>query len=669
MITSGICRDAGVWLGYHQAHLRSKHQTPIEPHDCAVWFGRGASVLDLPVGDVDLEKANRLFRNFHPITGAPLRSKSSEVALFECTYSAPKSFSLLTVFDERLPTILMRAAMSGLAVLERHVATRERKGTLHRTNAVTPTNNISALCVPNFTNRAGEPQAHVHAGIANLTLDELDVEWTAIEISWLFQYESRLLLDATCHNELAWHLRALGYPIVRTDRSFEIDGIAEETLAKISTRRNEVLETAANLREERALLESLEVRTDHQQSRLRRLQRLDNRDIRDLAARESRSAKTEPSFEKVVHDLRRRLTIKERDTIARVVDQARNRRTEPVHPTFAVGTAAARILSREFVMTCASLTAQVLTENPGLIRSAPDGLPWSAGDFINLRDGFVADRLAWDRISMAIDTLIARRGASPALHPTASGATPPQAGWISKILSATSQWMLYEGSFPLKGVIEALKDAGISAGSALHGATERHIVVLGSVELLPTLMSDAFVLSRILIVRNALRSGPVEELLCRKLVENGVATTISVAQPQARFSTSSESTFLDEASGTLLNTRGRRGRFTQFLAGGDDEVAAFTKKVRALIHKDAATPSIVIGDTVRAIGNNRLGAQRTYRSRLYAICGMRDDGSLLATNGLIFPFFVPTHRVWFCCERFCPDCSERRHRRRQPHSQ
>jgi conjugative relaxase-like TrwC/TraI family protein len=214
-------------------------------------MGRGAELLGLDgrVKDTDFEA---LRQGLDPRTGEFLRqrqgadrigadgtTRSQARHLYDFTFSAPKSVSVMAVVggDERLLLAHTAAVAVALTELEDHAAARVRQA---GANGDRITSNVAVAVYEHDTSRELDPQLHTHAVAANLTFDGVEARWKALQASGI--YERRAYLTEVYRNALAAEVLRLGYEIESRrdprgrDNGFEICGVSEELLSRFSQR-------------------------------------------------------------------------------------------------------------------------------------------------------------------------------------------------------------------------------------------------------------------------------------------------------------------------------------------------------------------------------------------------------------------------------------------------
>jgi len=210
------------------------------------WAGVGSGWLGLS-GEVEEGDFGQLMRGLGPLDGRPLRQSQGpgDTAGFDVTFSAPKSVSVLYGAGDAETVAAVReahdaAVEQALGYLEREAAyTRRGKAGRQRVKA-------DGLVVATFrhrTSRAGDPQLHTHAVIANTV--RADGRWSALDARGLYreQKTAGYLYKAVLRGELSRSLGVSWGPVEKG--SAEITGIPDGVLEHFSRRRREIVEHLA----------------------------------------------------------------------------------------------------------------------------------------------------------------------------------------------------------------------------------------------------------------------------------------------------------------------------------------------------------------------------------------------------------------------------------------
>lgn len=201
------------------------------------WFGTGAKLLGLS-GEVEKELFDRLVDNQMPFDDERLtqRQRSDRRVGTDLTFSAPKSVSLLWAVtqDNDILKAVQESAHQTLEDVEQDAQTRINHRRGHMTLA--KTRNIVGASWLHTTSRPvdgyPDPNLHVHSFVINAT--KAGDRWTAVDLSAVVRDSG--YYEAVFQSRLAENLTALGYPIERSDRDFEIAGIERSTIDKFSRR-------------------------------------------------------------------------------------------------------------------------------------------------------------------------------------------------------------------------------------------------------------------------------------------------------------------------------------------------------------------------------------------------------------------------------------------------
>jgi conjugative relaxase-like TrwC/TraI family protein len=211
------------------------------------WTGRGAEALGL-VGPVDQKLFEAVLEGRLPDGSViPDGTRGVHRPGVDLTFSAPKSVSLMAYLggDARLLEAHRATVRSTLAWAERHYAEVRVTDSSGRQRLVTSGNLVVAL-FQHDTSRLLDPQAHIHAVIANATAAP-DGQWRALagHALWTGKTTIASVYNATFRQAV----ERLGYTTEASGRhgQFEIAGVSREAIAAFSQRRAEIVETAKGL--------------------------------------------------------------------------------------------------------------------------------------------------------------------------------------------------------------------------------------------------------------------------------------------------------------------------------------------------------------------------------------------------------------------------------------
>ncbi len=218
------------------------------------YAGEGARLLGL-TGELRDGELTRLASGLHPVSGERLREPAgakagTEIGAFDFTFSVPKSVSLLYASGDRelCARILDahdRAVEASLRALEQEAAfVRRGRGGAIRERA-------DGLVVASYrhrTSRAGDPQLHQHAIVANMARGP-DSRWTALDS--VRARDFKMALGAIHEAELRANIAALGLRWKPLDRKglAELECIDRPLLREFSKRRAEIEQAALGSKE------------------------------------------------------------------------------------------------------------------------------------------------------------------------------------------------------------------------------------------------------------------------------------------------------------------------------------------------------------------------------------------------------------------------------------
>ena len=159
---------------------------------------------------------------------------------WDFTFSAPKSVSMqaLPGGDERVIAAHDAAVDRAMKFAEQHYAFA--RVTENRQTVSKQTGNLLYSKFQHETSRELDPQLHSHVVVANATFDRDSGRWYSLSNEGLVA--NRKVLDAIYKNELAQHLKALGYGVQWTKDGPELAGIDRAQIERFSTRRQQITE-------------------------------------------------------------------------------------------------------------------------------------------------------------------------------------------------------------------------------------------------------------------------------------------------------------------------------------------------------------------------------------------------------------------------------------------
>ena len=234
---------------FYANHLASNDY--YSEHEKVVGFWRGSLAGNFGLAGQEVtDSVFSLFqRNINPATGDNLTQKkvSGGPRFFDFQVAAPKSVSVMALFDERLTAAHQAAVREAMGELEALAAVRVRAGENVRTNNHENTGKLIYAEFMHDTSRALDPQLHTHNVVCNVT--NADGQYKALET--LEMCKAIRYAGKVYHNALARKCRELGYELTPVlDRKqnvlwFDLKGVPEDVMERFSKRRKQIEEAEA----------------------------------------------------------------------------------------------------------------------------------------------------------------------------------------------------------------------------------------------------------------------------------------------------------------------------------------------------------------------------------------------------------------------------------------
>lgn len=211
------------------------------------WHGSLVEKLGLdPSKAITKEQFSLLLENKNPMDSKQLTAKTIEGRrlYFDATFSAPKSVSIMaiTMNDQALIKAHDLATQETLKELEKSAQTRVR---VHGANELRKTSNILVASVVHATSRANDPQLHSHNLVFNVTWDQVEKKFKALEASEIYQKTN--YFTEVYRNKLAEKVRSLGYEIEPQKHGWEIKGVSHEVRDTFSKRSKNITQLVKEL--------------------------------------------------------------------------------------------------------------------------------------------------------------------------------------------------------------------------------------------------------------------------------------------------------------------------------------------------------------------------------------------------------------------------------------
>uniref|UniRef100_UPI000AA507C0 MobF family relaxase n=1 Tax=Sphingobium yanoikuyae TaxID=13690 RepID=UPI000AA507C0 len=208
------------------------------------WAGEGADELGLS-GQVSKDAFEGVLNGRLP-DGTMVGQVENRQAGIDLTFSMPKSASVMAYVagDKRVLDANMAAVKATMKWVEANLA--EGRKDVDGKKVPFRTGNLVYALFQHDTSRALDPQAHIHAVIANLTR-MADGKWQALHNGEIWRNNS--VIGSIYHAFLRDGLEKLGYQLDMRGKhgTFEIAGVPKAVLEAFSQRREEILAKAGAL--------------------------------------------------------------------------------------------------------------------------------------------------------------------------------------------------------------------------------------------------------------------------------------------------------------------------------------------------------------------------------------------------------------------------------------
>jgi conjugative relaxase-like TrwC/TraI family protein len=234
---------------HDSARYYTRYLAQDGPEAEGVWLGRQAASLGLD-GAVSTDDLEALLSGRDPATGVQLGRALVDrigpkgkliraVAGFDCTFSAPKSVSILWALTGDAGVVEAHdvAVRATLDYLERNGATTRVR--VHDRRQFTDANGLTMAVFQQGTSREDDPQLHTHVVVSG-KVTAPDGRWLALDGRYLKKHQRALggFYQSVLRSELAHRCRVAWEPIVNGQA--EIAGMPPELLAAFSKRTAQV---------------------------------------------------------------------------------------------------------------------------------------------------------------------------------------------------------------------------------------------------------------------------------------------------------------------------------------------------------------------------------------------------------------------------------------------
>ena len=232
----------GSGKSFYANHLSSNDYYSEHEKVRGYWLGELAEVFGLRGGIVTSGEFSLFQKNINPKTYGKLTQKNipGGPRFFDFQCAAPKSVSVMSLFDERLMEAHVESVRIAMSELEKFAAVRVRHGENVRTNNYETTGQLIYAEFTHDTSRELDPQLHTHNVVCNVTRSH-DGKFKALET--LEMCRAIRYAGKVYHNAMASKCRELGYDTVDVrDRKgnivwYDLKCVSDELMERFSKRR------------------------------------------------------------------------------------------------------------------------------------------------------------------------------------------------------------------------------------------------------------------------------------------------------------------------------------------------------------------------------------------------------------------------------------------------
>lgn len=242
MLSVANVRTAGGAANYFAA---DNYYTRADADRSGEWLGKGAQKLGLE-GQVEARQFEAVLKGLLPDGSRVGSDNRVHRAGTDLTFSMPKSWSLLALVgrDKRILDAYSAAVRETLAWAEKNLV--ETRMEVRGRERVVSTGNLVIALFQHDTNRNQEPNAHLHAVVANVTQGP-DGKWRALRNDKLWEHNT--LLNAMTMARFRLSVEKLGYEVGEFGKhgNFEAVGVPKAVRDAFSSRRAEILDRLARM--------------------------------------------------------------------------------------------------------------------------------------------------------------------------------------------------------------------------------------------------------------------------------------------------------------------------------------------------------------------------------------------------------------------------------------
>ncbi len=458
----------GSGKSFYANHLSSNDYYSEHERVRGYWLGELAEVFGLRGGIVTSGEFSLFQKNINPKTYGKLTQKNipGGPRFFDFQCAAPKSVSVMSLFDERLMEAHAESVRIAMSELEKFAAVRVRHGENVRTNNYETTGQLIYAEFTHDTSRELDPQLHTHNVVCNVTRSH-DGKFKALET--LEMCRAIRYAGKVYHNAMAARCRELGYETVDVrDRKgnivwYDLKCVSDELMERFSKRRIAIEKAEAEFIAQHGRKPTLSENNDLSLStRSGKMKNSTKEKVREFQLGQLSHQEEEELYAAVKH-------AKARGSVARLL--GREESVEQLRKVLE------ELYERESVLKQDKILAEVLNRNLGKVdlkilkESIPEvrELRNLGGDDAN---PYYAPEAVIERELLAIDSVDQQRGIFEAIAPefvafAGDESRKKQAELIHGLLNSKDRFLLFRGvagagkTSTLQEFCKGLKSGGI----------------------------------------------------------------------------------------------------------------------------------------------------------------------------------------------------------------
>ncbi|WP_242121222.1 MobF family relaxase [Sphingomonas lacusdianchii] len=227
--------------------VSGEYYTDEHAGDVSQWGGEG--LKDSPIGGhVNKDVFEKVLNGETP-TGEKIDARESRRPGYDLTFSAPKSVSVMAYIggDKRIlgpDGAHTKAVQNTMAWVEKNLA--QARTTADGKTTTVNTGNLVYALFQHDTSRSLDPQAHIHAIVANMT-KMADGTWKALHADKV--WANNTVIGSIYHAFLRVEMEKLGYKIEQLGKhgTFELAGVPKGIIEAFSQRREQIMLKAEQL--------------------------------------------------------------------------------------------------------------------------------------------------------------------------------------------------------------------------------------------------------------------------------------------------------------------------------------------------------------------------------------------------------------------------------------